>query len=175
MALPAFAAGDILTAADIQTLQPRAVEKAVTESVTSSTTLQNDDELLLALPANTTWEFETLILYDGDGTNGDLQCCYTFPTGATVSVGGLGPANNVTSGVGSGDWAGYAADTTSPTSTFFGYGTVGAAVVLTFMHTGSIALGSTAGNLQFQWAQRVSSATPTRVFAGSRIVARRIV
>jgi len=173
MALPAFAAGDILTAADLQTLQSRSVVKVATESVTSSTTLQNDDELVLSLPANTTWEFETLIFYDGDITNGDLACAYTFPAGATVSVGGVGPANNVTSGIGSGEWTGYPGDATSPTATFFGYGTIAAGTWLTILHSGVIVLAGAAGSLQFQWAQRASSATAVRVAAGSRIVARR--
>lgn len=144
------------------------VVKTSTESVAGSTTPQADDELLFAVGANETWTWTALIWYDNAGSaTPDILYEWTGPTGSTVRW----ADNAVTSAdalptvatayiqrVG-GEDAGHGASTT----------------IRPIRVEGSIINGSTAGNLNFNWAQNSSDAgNATRVLTGSYIVAHRV-
>jgi len=135
---------------------PLFVRKTADEAVTSSTTLQNDDHLFLALAASTYYTFQAFIDYDG-ATTGDFKMGFTVPAGATInwfSVGGgsamssdtavtqmnIRPRKDATANT-------YGALTTGDNLHVVGY-------VLT---------AGTSGNLQMQWAQGTSDATATNV------------
>jgi len=133
------------------------IRKSANESVTSSTTLQNDDELLYAMDANTNYHFEISVLFTG-GTAGDMKFSITTPSGGDLwatgwipyagGVSAFGPISASGGVISSVDALG----TTNPTMIFI---------------RGVVMNSSTAGNLQFQWAQNASSATATTVYAGS--------
>src|SRR5690348_15724965 len=78
-------AGGRILASAMRGIAPLAVIKGADESVTSSTTLQNDDALLVTLTANATYVFSLFLNYQG-GTQGssDIKVAWTFPTGTTM-------------------------------------------------------------------------------------------
>ena len=144
----------------IQLATPTSVIKQSDESVTSSITLQNDDELLVALDANTFYTFEALLGYTGAAA-GDLKVAFTVPAGAAILVQGWGfdtpfavtPVLTAANGSG----------------TALNFGCNGTTVPVSAKIQGAITTAATAGNLQLQFAQVSSNGTATTMKAGSRL------
>lgn len=61
------------------------VTKASDESVTNSSTLQNDDELTFAVGSGELWKFEAIIAYEAT-LNGDFKCDFVCSTGTFSTV-----------------------------------------------------------------------------------------
>lgn len=135
--------------------------KSADESVTSSTTIQDDNGLFLPLGANEIWLFTAVILYSG-ATAGDIRVAFSVPAGATLNWSAPGAPTVADA---------YAVATDNETFTN-AYGATGAKTVL--LGVGRVANGGTPGNLQFRFAQQVSNATPTTVYAGSHVIAHRV-
>ena len=152
---------------------PLYARKTADESVTSSTTYQNDDELSLSVIANAVYEFRAMIIYEG-ATAGDIKTQWTMPTGATQYwVANDHPAN-ATLATDSTD-KGYIISTgASPVGSTSGAIGTGAANALVAVHTGLLVMGSTAGTFRLQWAQDTSSGTATKVKVGSFVTLQRI-
>lgn len=133
------------------------VRKSADETVNNSSTLQNDDTLLVSLAANENVHF-TMYLRINSGTTPDFQYAFTVPTAATV---------------GHNFWFG-----TNPVDETQGSGTP--EVVATtgndqsFVVQGFVANGANAGNLQLQWAQSIANASDTKVLANSYLVVYRV-
>ena len=54
-------------------------------SITNDVTLNNDAQLVVAVAANTVYEFEAIVAYDGNTvTTSDLQVAFTIPAAATM-------------------------------------------------------------------------------------------
>lgn len=138
---------------------------AQTQVVNNSTTLVNDDTLLAPLAANETVYFILNIYIITNGT-ADFKAGFTVPTGATlkwtVTSGvyvepGATVTNQSPSGGASGD-----------TLSFGGFTTSAGITIL-----GSVRNGSTAGNLQLQWAQQTAAVVDTFVQTDSFLLVSR--
>lgn len=148
------------------------IRKTADESVTSSTTFQSDDQFTtIIIPANETWECELFLAITGDPA-ADAKGTWVVAGTATIPdyrfIQQMGITGTIASDTTIGNQARPAGDSVS-------YGvestTQPAIVREKFIAFG----GATAGNITFQWAQRVSNATPTVVKAGSFFLARRLV
>lgn len=138
--------------------------KAADEDVTSSTVLQNDDHLSFAVGAGERWAFEMFLKFEdtavGSGASG-FKIAFTLPAAS------YGFATWETSNVGS---ANAIADITVGTNIgFAGTNGIGYSTV-----RGVVLVAGTAGTVQFQWAQNASDTAPTRLHAGSWLVATRV-
>lgn len=153
-----FAAGQRVTAARLNFLLPIIVIKTADESLSTSTTLQNDNDLAAAMVANATYRMQGMIFYSS-GATPDIKVAFTFPSGVTAYWGGAG--YDVTAGSNTVRFVSQRA-AASGSSLLFEGSTADAHLLL----NGLFIVGSTAGNLQFQWAQNSSSGTTT-VQAGS--------
>lgn len=143
------------------------VRKTADESVTSSTTLQNDDALLFAIASSEVWVVEFVLFVVGN-TSGDVKLAVTVPASASVYYGIV--ANSIP---GSGYVAG---SSNSATATS---GDEKSADVMTspgvvLVIKGYVANSTTAGNVTLQWAQAASSGTATTVKAGSHLIAHKV-
>lgn len=140
---------------------PKATRKTAAESVTSSTTFQNDDHLLQAINANETWLVLYLLGLDSTMPGG-FKTAITVPSGATLMASGLafGGTNNGQAGL----------STTSGGAIVAG----GPVSLTTCMQYVWVNNSTTAGNIQLQWAQAVSNATPTTVLINSFQIAIRV-
>lgn len=158
-ALGQITAGARLTAAMLRAVAPDAAYKSVDQSVTSSTTLVNDNALFLPLLASATYFFAFSIIYEG-GTQGssDIKTAWTFPSGTTMRY---TPVRYNT--------AGTLASFPNIQTDVVASATSGAGTLRSFQGTGTVITSTTAGNLQLQWAQNTSSGTATIVHAGSSI------
>jgi ABC-type tungstate transport system permease subunit len=127
--------------------------KTSDESVASSTTLQDDNDLVVALEANSYYHFEVMHVYTGHSA-ADLKVGFTGPAGST------GHFSVRYSAAGAGNAVGGAGALQSA---------VGSSTVSVSGSIGYIYTAGTAGNLQLVWAQNTSNATATVMKEGSWI------
>lgn len=169
MVMKTFVAGEVLTAADVNEylVNSRYIRKASDESVTSSVTLQDDNELVISLDASETYELLLVATFVG-ATAGDFKWQVTGPAGATLCTASNGIQ---TAGTGSGDDLTEGYNQALPITQT--YGALPAQKSALYIH-GLLVVAGTAGNLTLQWAQGTSSATPTTVHAGSFVILRRV-
>lgn len=140
----------------IRELRPLFARKTSDETVNNSTTLQNDNSLLVSVVADAIYEFR-LRLTVNSGTTPDFKMGWTFPTGLTMTYDlfegeTLGTATNVVQGP--------TIQTDVPL-----INTTGADQP--WIAEGLVIVDSTAGTLQLQWAQNTANASDTIVRAGS--------
>ncbi len=142
------------------------VIKAADEAVTSSTVLQDDNELTFAIGANETWYFRA-VLHARGATTGDIKVGVTAPAGATKRYYGAGNSGGTTGGSGNLALASQTTDglTLASFETMASDATFDTAIVM----EGVVSNGSTAGSVTIQWAQATSSATATTVLAKSTL------
>lgn len=166
MPYPTIRAGMKLTASVLQAMQPVTVTKTADQSVTSSTTNVNDNHLFVALSANAVYHVTGMLFYSAR-TDTDIKIGWTGPTGSTFYWIAHGQIQDGTGGVS----AGMVVDRQSIGATAFPLGGFGAenTTYMTAPLWGVVTTSSTAGNLQFNWAQRVSNGTASIVRAGSFI------
>lgn len=135
--------------------------KAADETVNNSATLQDDDDLVIAIGANETWYFEAMILHN-TGTTPDIKVGFDIPAAATLSWTDVARTSSDTPAM------------TVPIQTDDGVdvltGTGAASVAMIW---GVVVNGANAGNLQFRWAQNTQDASDTKVLATSYLMAAR--
>lgn len=146
---------------------PLTAVKTTDKTVTSSTTLTDDTQLVLPVAANTTYLLQAFLIYSG-ALAADAKMGLTVPSGATWKLApfALTSAASATSGsteegvfTASGITLGIGAAT--PTQQ--------AALV-----TGSLVVGGTAGTCAVSFAQLVSSATASVLATGSTLQLTRV-
>jgi len=159
------AANDHETRVDtLETFSRVFVRKTADESVTSSTTVQNDDHLFLAVAANIVYVLDAWLVTFCSVDTTDFKMGFTLPSGATLSFSANGLKFNTTGDVHGLIQQQALINQSSPTATQVA-GTVGDNTVVNVR--GLLTVGSTAGNLQLQWAQFASVATAVTLKAGS--------
>jgi len=129
------------------------IVKVADETINSSTTFQDDDELLLAVAANKEYSGYCQFFMDGNAT-ADLKATFSGPAGSTgrLSYFIAGSNNSVAFGTS------LILQTLTPGQSRMGF--------FNFI----LSTGGTAGNITFQWAQQVSDAGDTKVLKGSTLV-----
>src|SRR5438045_1226145 len=166
MAVPVVSVGDVLTASFVNTwLLPLAVTQPTSESLASSTALQNDDHLVLAVAASATYEFTCQVFFIAAASPGDIKWTWSVPAGAAITYQNL---HNEGGGTGVGNSALAYGDTDTP------FAAGGGSPTEAMRMTGTLTVAGTAGNVQLRWAQNTSSGTATQVRANSQLILRRI-
>lgn len=165
---PLVYAGQTVTAELAQSWIPTHVVKASDESVTSSTTLQDDDEIQFTVEANATYRVSGVVWFGADPA-GDMKLAFAGPTSATfvwVGMSGNSAAAAVTTSV-------HIDQQTISSSLVLG-GVTANTTILAAPLDGILTVSSTAGTFKMQFAQNSSSATATTVKAGSYVELRRV-
>ncbi|MFJ2848315.1 hypothetical protein [Streptomyces rubiginosohelvolus] len=135
----------------------RTVDKPTDEQVLSSTILQDDDHLTIPVTAGGRYVIDAMLAVDGDPA-ADLLLTLAAPPGST----GYWTPGAITLGVS--DGTGSIRLTRYAPGTPIGVGVTAAGLIVAPL--GSITAGAN-GTITVQWAQNVSSATPTILRAGS--------
>lgn len=151
---------------NLNSLRHVKIVTAATESVTSSTVLQDDDEFFFAMAAGDVWVVQMILRYDGvadGGSNlGGFKINKTVPAACqqfgilTYHVQGT----NLT----------FTSESVDGVTSF----TSGAGSTRTLMEDFILDNPTNAGNYQLRWAQGTSNATATRRLAGSILLAHRL-
>lgn len=136
------------------------VSKENTQTVNNSTTLINDDELLVAVRAKERVQFRFSIWYRGDDT-ADIKFGLIAPSGANIV---FGPAAGVRVN-GADDVV--VQNSSFSTSVSIPVGTDSANNPRLFELVGEVRTTGTAGNLQLQWAQASAVVANTQVLGQS--------
>lgn len=160
---PDIPAGKRLTAPLLRQMLPLEAYSSGDQSVTSSTTLVNHTELVLPGAANAVYDLMTVLYYSAAAATGDLDYAWTLPAGASLRRGLMGPAFATT---GSASEELYQSRVSSGATTRFSPGGAGGNHKVA-VEWARILMGSTAGDIQLQFAQQASSATATTILAGS--------
>lgn len=150
---------------------PLFVYKTASESVTSNTTVQADDHLLLTMEANTKYQMNMWLNITGLDA-ADLKYNFTYPAGCSVAQGQAVYSLTSTGAAPVYLGLGHNLDATSPTADQFA-GTITSNTV-SVMVQGMVTVGSTAGNLQLMWAQSTSSGTAVVLDTGSYLMLTRV-
>lgn len=161
--------GELVTAAimnphirdNFNALPHLVVRKSADETVNNSTTLQNDDALLMALGATETWWVEFDVIYSSS-TVADIKIAFTIPGGASMALSAMWMSSVPTAGISNWLVSGTATDLQ------------GRAENLVVPIKGFVATAGTAGNITMQWAQNALEATNTIVRANSTLWATKI-
>jgi hypothetical protein len=145
------------------------VGKTADETVTSSTTLQDDDALTFPVEASEVWSFEGMAIFTSANATMDMKWSVAGPTSPTSAAFWRRPLEYPTTPTGSAPNA-VSAFGAAITSGGGANATIGWVVEF----GGWIVNGSNAGNVRFQWAQNVSDAGALKVLKGSWIKPQRI-
>lgn len=121
------------------------VVKTADETVTNTTTKQDDDSLTFSPPVSSKVVVDGFLIFSSSAV-ADIAFDWTLPTGATM------------------DWA--IEGETDATLDGAGVGTE-----RTVSFRGSVVMSSTAGAVTLKWAQGTAEATNTTVHAGSALTA----
>lgn len=146
---------------------------ATTSLTTSSTSLQNVTGLSVSVVTNAVYVVDCLFLHDNvAGTTEDIQYGFTFPSGATFTVGVIGGTAAGVSGSSSTDVSVVSTDSVSSGVTAFPFGcsTSGTAARV----RGVLITSSTAGTFQVQASQATSGGNASRVRRNSHITLTRV-
>jgi hypothetical protein len=165
MPLTSWAAGQRVTASLLTNMLPLFAYKTADESITSTTTLQDDNELSVAVEASAIYTVDAFLMWSGNET-GDIKFGHTFPAG-TMHWGMVGPddtdAGFSTAGTrGNGEWFARQ-NQSSPTGTI----QFAASTAILVGHMSGLLFTGSAGTFTTQWAQNFSNGTATTVKAGS--------
>lgn len=141
----------------LRNIAPLAAYKFSDESITS-TTLQNDDALVVQLAANAVYAFTCVLFFQG-GTGGssDIQWKWVLPANATMGYHRISIDNTGANTVGA-----VSTQASNPAAESAGAGNTRSVLM-----AGSVANSNMAGPMQLQWAQHAPSATATIVKTGS--------
>ena len=148
---------------------PTVIRKSADESVTSSTTLQDDNDFTFAIGASEIWVAELNLYIRGAGTGEDLKIGFTVPAGATMRYSAIGPSFGATGAEGDGRFQSH----TTSGNVVLGVVASGTSD-LSALVTCSVANGATPGNVVFQWAQFSSAANAVTLLAGSWMAAHQV-
>lgn len=156
----------------ITEVRPVSAKMSTTQALaTSSTTLQDVTDLAASVTSDA--KYEGLLVFAcnlSSGSTEDVKVGFSFPTGAALSFGGVGPSTGVTGTAGDGEFI-YQATATSGTTTI-AYGVLSSrtvAVVSFFLDT-----AATPGTLQVMAAQNTSGANTVTVSSASRLILWRV-
>lgn len=146
------------------------VRKTADESVTSSTALQDDDELKFNIASNEIWEATFKLAIDA-ATGGDIKFAVNVPSGATGRLNIWGPDSGASASPSS---IVLFSTTTLTDAGVITVGGFGAGTAIPVRCELIIANGATAGLVKLRWAQGTSSGTASKVLANSTLNALRI-
>jgi hypothetical protein len=135
--------------------------------VTTNTTVANDGVLALAVAASCVYVVDWNLVTDG-ATAGDFKYAWTGPASATMAWSSLGLDAGAASNV-----APIHQDAATIGATII-HGTLGVGTNSRVIGSGLLTVAATAGTLTLQFAQGTSSASATRIRAGSWVRAIRI-
>ncbi|MFE7029439.1 hypothetical protein ACFU9Y_03950 [Streptomyces sp. NPDC057621] len=129
--------------------QDQFARKTADQSKTSTTTLGNDTHLVVPVVANATYALFLLCIFSGS-TTGDIKFDWAVPSGTVLRWADQTGASGLNTDV----------DV---------YSAPGGTTQVAFQIWATVVTSSTAGNVQFRWAQNASDATATIVRANSML------
>lgn len=167
---PDWTAAEVALAVKLDRVSIDETIKTADESVTSSTTLQNDNHLFYTVGATGTYIFD-LWLWMNSAANaaGDIKIGFTFPTG-TCGFTAIGLDTTLASSfTGTMHTQGVNSATSGTTALALGLSTS-----TTVGHVHGFLIATATGTLQMQWAQNGSNGSASTILTGSHMLVRQV-
>ena len=156
------------------TWSTRRIIKTSTTTIISDSTVNDDPHLVWAIgTGNERWNFLLTLYITAVNATMDFKCNFTYPTGTTIlwnAFASQSGSPQSSSGVIATGTTAVAVLTEASTLAF---GTLGG--TQSVMLHGTVFGATTAGNIQFQWAQNTSDANNLSLLAGSNLILDRFV
>ena len=163
---PSIGVGTRVTSTLLNAMLPDIYLKTGTTTRTSTTTLADDPDLIVPVEANGIYLIQFWVKYSGTTTSSALiKTGWSVPSGTSFNRQVMGPGSGATDTGADNMSSHWGVHGSATAETYGGRGTTGNQLWL--MEWATVTVGSTAGNVGFQWAQNVSSATGSTVNAGS--------
>jgi hypothetical protein len=166
MATPTWTVGEVLAASDVNSwFVPIVRVKPTDEGPITTTTLQNDNDLILPLDIGATYALDGYLYATGNTIgSGDFKMGFTVPAAATYrfTTWGYSTTSTATMAI--------SAARSSSTASNGVDGSAASPIIV----RGQVTTTTNSGNLTLQWAENTGSATGTTLLAGSWLMARRI-
>jgi hypothetical protein len=143
--------------------------KTASQSVTNSTTLQDDTHMQLSVTANSTYRLEGYLIFNGAASAANLKMGWSAPSGATLDW--IGTGQNATATTTSGP---VITNSQTIASNTYQLGTIGTGTNMAALIKGLLIVGGTGGTFKLQWAQATANATATTMVQNSHIELRRV-
>lgn len=167
-----FPSGSRMTPERLARLVPIWTRATSDQTVTNSTTMVNDTVLRANVVAGAEYDVEAKIFYEAPVAN-DFKYAFTWPAGSVMPWGVIQLYSG--SAAGFGDVAPFVFGNPAP-GDFFTAGGGGIGGQLMIVAKGTLAVGSTSGVLQFQFAQQVAGAGTSAIRkAGSTLRLQRML
>lgn len=151
--------------------RPLGAFKTANETVSASTTFQNDDELFVSVDASTRYALRGVILWTS-GTVPDFKLDLSLPASAAHNT--MATTYSLAAAAGS-QLADSRIFVTSGSVSIPGQGTTFSTQGQLTVLDGFVSISSTAGEVTVRWAQATSDAGTTTVYANSWIELQRLV
>ena len=165
MGVPTWAAGQVLTASDVNTwFVPLAVYKAGDTARNSTTSLTADPDLTVSVAASAVYDVNLVLVYTGASAANFFQWDFDVPASAVfqylqIYQNSAGNTATESQAAGtSGSWA----------------NTTGVGNFLGMTMAGTLIVSATPGTFDLKWAQHASGATNTTLRKGSKMTLQRI-
>jgi len=151
---------------------PRTVVKPVDESVSNSSTYQDDDHMFMSVEANAQYMLEVFLRYNAPSNGVDLITAWSYPSGTTFAWSPLGqnagqPPNRDDSTL-------QVISVTEGATAFVDLSGYDGGDAVAYLRGIFVRVGGTGGTVRFRWAQGGPSGSPTIIRAGSYLHARRV-
>jgi len=171
MPFKTFVDGQVLTGADVMKywIQQYSIVKQADEVLISSATVQNDNELIAPLLANSVYWIEIFVIYETIQA-ADLKVGWSVPAGAAIHWCPNGQDAASTSTV----WDILKRERSEANTEIIGGPGAALGTDAIMPGEGYVTTAGTAGNLTFQWAQGTLTATNTTVMANSCLIVQRL-
>jgi len=176
MPIKDWLAGENPSAADLNRyfMQQAHALKTADDTITSSTTLVDDDQLFLSVQAGTDYWVQAMIIYNASAA-ADLKCTFSGPSGSTFDWVSDSLPSTIAAGSGAVDVISRSLQGLGSTPSPGGAEQpAGTRVDAVSVPKGLLRVGANSGTLRFRWAQLASGSPGTIVRAGSILVIRRL-
>ena len=142
--------------------------KTANQSVTNSTTIQDDTHLQLSVAASAVYRLEGLLIFNG-ASGANIRIGWSAPTGSTLDWTGAGQNTSASTTSGS-----IITNAQTISSTAYGLGTIGTGTNMIAIIRGLLITSSTSGTFKLEWAQNSANATATTMVQNSNISLQRV-
>lgn len=142
--------------------------KTASQSITNSTTIQDDTHLQLSVVVNAVYRLEGLLIFNG-ATSGNLKIGWAAPASSTLDWAAIGQNTSASSSSGP-----VITNAQTISSTAYQLGTIGTGTNMVAIVRGLLITGGTAGTFKLQWAQSTANATATTMVLNSNVSLQRV-
>lgn len=144
------------------------VRKPASQSISNSTTTQDDLHLQLSVAANAVYRLEGLLIFNGP-SGANLKMGWSAPGLSALDWTALGQNTAASSSVGP-----VITNAQTLSSNAYALGTIGTGTNMIAIVRGLLVTGSGSGTFKLQWAQNTANATATTMVLNSNISLQRV-